>query len=401
MRAPRRTALRLVLAAQLGLLLAPRAAWADQVTFVITRLPEKTPPNQTFTLGANLGSWNPATPGFAFAPDAQGRPSLTLELRAGTNVEYKVTRGGWGTVEKNADGSEMKNRVLEVNGTATVELRVERWVDSPGAVAPPRSTVSGHVEVLQAVKSPELSNSRDVRVYLPPSYARGTQRYPVLYLHDGQNVFDEATAFVKQEWHADEAAEALAKTGRELIIVAVDNTGDRRSEYAPFRAPMNDYQARGDRYLAFLTTTLKPMIDAKYRTRPDPAHTGLAGSSLGGLITLYGVLANPGVFGFGAAFSPSLSSADFNLQRWAKGKPATKPVRLYLDMGDKEGDSSAWNQVLVESTEDLARQLSAQGYETRVQIAKGGHHNEDAWAPRLPPVLEWFLTERAPDAGQR
>jgi predicted alpha/beta superfamily hydrolase len=256
--------------------------------------------------------------------------------------------------------------------------------------------------VLHGVKSPELLNSRDVRVYLPPGYAKGAHRYPVLYMHDGQNVFDEATAFVKQEWHADEAAEALAKAGRELIIVAVDNTADRGSEYAPFRAPMNDYQARGDRYLAFLIKTLKPMIDAKYRTRPDPAHTGLAGSSLGGLITLYGVLAHPAVFGFGAAFSPSLSSADFNLLRWARAKPTAKPLRLYLDMGDKEDDSNAWNQVLVESTEDLGKLLTAQGHETRVVIAHGAHHNEDAWAPRLPPVLEWFLADQAaPDAGVR
>jgi hypothetical protein len=223
---------RLQRAALLAALLAPLGAAADSVTFVITRLPEKTPPGQKLTLGANLGGWKPDAPGFAFAPDAQGRPALTLDLRPGTNLEFKVTRGGWATVEKNADGSEMKNRVFEATGPATVELQVARWADEVGPVAPSKRTVSGHVEVLRGVKSPELGNSRDVRVYLPPSYAQGGRRYPVLYLHDGQNVFDEATAFVKQEWHADEAAEALALRGLGLIIVAVDNTADRGSEYA-------------------------------------------------------------------------------------------------------------------------------------------------------------------------
>lgn len=371
------------------------AAFADPVTFVVTSLPPKTPANAQLTLGANLGGWNPATKGFAFAPDPTGRPVLTLDLRPGTNVEFKVTRGDWGTVEKNADGSEMKNRVLEVTGRATIELQVARWADSPGVVAPRTSTVTGHVELLAQVKSPELGNSRDVHVYLPPSYAKGAQRYPVLYLHDGQNVFDEATAFVKQEWKADEAAEALSTRGLELIIVAIDNTKDRLAEYSPFKAPLNDYLARGVPYLTFVSKTLKPMIDAKYRTKPDAAHTGLAGSSMGGLITLYGVLALPDVFGFGAAFSPSLSVADFSLARWAKTLEG-QSTRVYLDLGDRENDSPAWNAVLVEETEDLAKLLERQGHPTHLVIAKGAHHTEDAWAARLPAVLEWFVTEPKP-----
>ena len=375
----------------LVLMLIGAAADAHEVTFVVTSAPATTPGDATLTLGSNLGGWNPAAPGFAFTRDEKGRFTLTLELREGTNVEYKVTRGGWNTVEKNADGTEMKNRVLDVKGPATVELQVARWIDTPGPVAEARHTVVGHVEILPGVKSPELGNARDVRVYLPPSYARGQRRYPVLYLHDGQNVFDEATAFVKQEWRADEAAEALARIGKELIIVGVDNTSDRGSEYAPFRAPMNDYTARGEQYVAFLVKTLKPMIDAKYRTLPDAAHTALAGSSLGGLITVYAALSQPGIFGFAAAFSPTVSSADFSLERWARTQPHATS-RLYLDMGDHEDDSAAWNQVLVEATEDLGKLLREQGHETRVVIAKGAHHNEDAWAPRLAPVMDWFLS---------
>jgi predicted alpha/beta superfamily hydrolase len=250
------------------------------------------------------------------------------------------------------------------------------------------------VETLHNVRSPELGNARDVLVYLPPSYARSDRRYPVLYMNDGQSVFDGATALLQEEWGADEAAEALAKKGKELIIVAVENNSARSAEYVPFRAPLNDYEARGEQYVTFLAKTLKPMIDAKYRTLTDRVHTGLAGSSLGGLITLYGALAHPDVFGFAAAFSPSLAVADFSLFDWSRAHPASPSLRVYLDMGDREGSSPARNQMHVELVEDMAKLLKDQGHQTRVVIAKGARHDVDAWAPRLPPVLEWFLTEK-------
>lgn len=378
----------------LATLLLATSAFAGQVTFAVTRVPKDTPPDATLTLGANINDWNPEAHGYAFTRDAKGRYTLTLDLRDGTSVEYKVTRGNWHTVEKNADGAEIRNRTYEVKGNATVDIQIARWIDSPGTVAPLKSTITGHVELLHNVKSPELGNARDVRVYLPPSYAKGNRRYPVLYMHDGQNVFDASTAFVQQEWRADETAEALSAKGRELIIVAVDNNSDRRFEYTPFKAPINDYQPRGDAYVSFLVKTLKPMIDAKYRTLPDREHTGLAGSSLGGLITLYGALAHPDVFGFAGGFSSVLSTADHSLFRWVEERPASKPLRIYLDQGDREDESPARNLWNVELAEDMAKLLREHGHDVRVVIAKGAHHNEDAWAPRLPAVLEWFLTEK-------
>jgi predicted alpha/beta superfamily hydrolase len=384
----------LALGALASLCLAASPALAAKVTFLVTRVPGETPAGDTLTLGSNVNGWDPAEPGYAFTRSTKGQYTLTLKLRPGTHVEYKLTRGGWPTVEKSADGTEKQNRVHEVKGDATVKLEVARWADSPGPVAETKSTATGTLETLHNVKSPELGNARDVIVYLPPDYKTGDKRYPVLYMHDAQNLFDAATAFVKQEWRADEAAEALARKGQGLIIVGIENNSERGAEYTPFPAPMNGYAPRGDAYDAFVVKTLKPMIDARFRTLPDREHTGVAGSSLGGLISLYMGLSHPDVFGFVGAFSPSFFVADFSLFRWVKARPAGAPLRVYLDTGDREHDSPAFNAVAVEGVEDLGEQLERQGHAVKVVIAKGARHNEDAWAPRLPAVLEWFVTGR-------
>lgn len=367
------------------------SALASKVTFVVTGTPKDTPPDATLTLGANINGWNPAAPGHAFRKGAGGRHTLTLELREGTSVEFKLTRGSWETVEKGADGSELRNRTLLVKGRSTVRLKVARWADGPGAPAPKVSTITGQVEKLEGVKSPELGNARDLLVYLPPGYAKGDRRYPVLYMHDAQNVFDASTAFVGQEWKADETAEALARRGLEVIIVAVSNNADRKSEYTPFPAPLNEYKPKGAEYVAFIVKTVKPMIDAKYRTRPEREHTGIAGSSLGGLISLYAAVAQPDVFGFAGVVSPALGVADFSAFEWVREHPAKEPLRVYLDMGDREAATPGRNLVMLEAVEDMAKLLREQGHQTKVVIDKGAHHNEDAWARRFPAALEWFL----------
>jgi len=393
---PRRCALAVL--ASLCLVAGP--AFAAQVTFLVSRVPSETPAGETLTMGANVNDWDPSEPGYAFTRTANGQYTLTLKLRPGTFMEYKLTRGGWPTVEKNADGSEKQNRVYEVKGDATVKLEVARWADSPGPIAEPKSTATGTLETLHNVKSPELGNARDVIVYLPPDYKTSNRRYPVLYMHDAQNLFDASTAFVKQEWRADEAAEALAKKGLELIIVGIENNSERMAEYTPFASPLNDYKPKGDAYDAFVVKTVKPMIDARFRTLPDREHTGIAGSSLGGLISLYTGLSHPDVFGFIGAFSPSFFVADYNLFRWLKSHPATAPLRIYLDTGDREHSSPGFSAATVEGLEDLGEQLQKQGHAVKVVIARGGRHNEDAWALRLPAVLEWFVSGKgAPKAA--
>jgi predicted alpha/beta superfamily hydrolase len=165
-------------------------------------------------------------------------------------------------------------------------------------------TVVGNLKLLTSLKSPQLENQRDILVYLPPSYESESRRYPVLYLHDGQNLFDAATSFAG-EWQVDETMEALSEEGLEAVVVGIPNAGAARlDEYSPFHEE-NYGGGLGDQYLAFITQAVKPLIDTDYRTLPGREHTGIMGSSMGGLISLYAFFRHPEVFGFAGALSPS------------------------------------------------------------------------------------------------
>ncbi len=165
-------------------------------------------------------------------------------------------------------------------------------------------TVQGTVLALPQLWSPHLQNARDILVYLPPSYETNPERrYPVLYMHDVQNLFDAHTSYAG-EWQVDETLEALSRAGLEAIVVGVFNAGEqRRIEYNPF--PSRFGPGKGEAYLRFLVETLKPLIDADFRTRPERPYTGLMGSSMGGLISLYGFFNFSDTFGLAGVMSPA------------------------------------------------------------------------------------------------
>src|SRR5205085_10525608 len=143
------------------------------------------------------------------------------------------------------------------------------------------------------------------------------------------------------EWRADETAQSMAARGRKVILVAIANVPDtetapgRLSEYSPFASPRHRALGLGDRYVAFLVDTVKPMIDARYRTRADRDHTAVIGSSKGAHISLYAALSHPDVFGFVGALSPSLRYADRALMKWMAAHPPARPVRVWLDTGPR------------------------------------------------------------------
>src|SRR5256886_4618891 len=161
----------------------------------------------------------------------------------------------------------------------------------------------GRLVVLASAPSPELDNRRDLYIYVPAAPARGDSRYPVIYMQDGQNLFDPALSFAGT-WGVDEALSWASRRGLDAIVVGIPNMGDARiAEYDPF-------MGTGDRYLDFVTHTVKPIVDAQFPTLPDRRHTGIAGSSMGGLISLYAFFRYSESFGFAAALSPSLWFAD-------------------------------------------------------------------------------------------
>lgn len=256
-------------------------------------------------------------------------------------------------------------------------------------------TVEGAVRIARDIFSPQLSNSRDVLIYLPPSYHDSDRRYPVIYMHDGQNLFDANTSF-SGEWNVDETMQQLATEGIEAIVVGIANVGEERiNEYNPFATPRFKH-ARGDVYIRFLIDTLKPMIDTDFRTKPDAPNTGVIGSSMGGLISLYAWLSYPWTFGLGGAMSPSLWVARQAMTDLVRRAPFNEG-RLYLDVGLRElpRKYNRFGNSVAEAVWMLRDQLQERGYTGTRRLKyvedRGGEHNEAAWARRLPEAIRFLL----------
>ncbi len=240
--------------------------------------------------------------------------------------------------------------------------------------------------MLRAVRSPQRGTVRDIDVYLPASYARGRRRYPVVYMQDGQNLSDPHRAFAGT-WELDRAIATLASRGIETIVVGVPNMGEARArEYTPFvDAKMGG--GDGDAYLAYLERTVKPMVDRRFRTQPDRDTTGIFGSSLGGLISLYAFFRAPETFGLAGAMSPSIWYANRALLPYVEhaGTPAG---RLYVDTGTDEGPNT------LRDARALSEILAKKGYSDdclHFVEDHGGRHSEADWARRLTPALAFLL----------
>jgi predicted alpha/beta superfamily hydrolase len=263
---------------------------------------------------------------------------------------------------------------------------VTDWRDYP-AEEPDLREVAGRLKVLHDVESPKLGNRRDILVLLPASHGTGRQHYPVVYMHDGQNLFDTATSFA-HPWHVSRTTAALAREGVEAIIVGIPNAGPNRiEEYSPF-ADSRIGGGRGDAYVDFLVDTIKPEVDRRFRTEPARASTFIAGSSMGGVISLWAFFTRSEVFGGMAAMSPALWFAQRSIFRRLDRMPSP-PGRLYVDGGTAEGpmllsDVARLRDLLVEKGYRLGRDL-------RFVIDRGGAHDEPSWGRRLPAALRFLL----------
>ena len=257
---------------------------------------------------------------------------------------------------------------------------------------------------LHELRSQLFGNTRLVRVWLPSGYeASGARRYPVFYLNDGQNLFDPAIAFAGIHWQAGETATRLIaeKKIRPLIIVGIDNTGKNRlREYIPYKSrDPKLLRPQGRCYPEFLQREVMPLIEANYRIAKGPENTGLGGSSLGGLITLYTQLAAPGIFGQLLIESPSLFVADGKILDECR-RFREWPERVYVGMGTREVGNPEMDARIVASARQLADILRAAGLDDkrlRLRIDEGATHSESAWAARFPEALAFlFANENAP-----
>lgn len=244
----------------------------------------------------------------------------------------------------------------------------------------------------QDFQSQILPGPRPLVVYVPPDYESATsRRYPALYLHDGQNVFERNTAFGGVEWQVDETAQALISAGEiePLIVVGIYNAGEERiNEYTP-TADATRGGGKAALHGRMLLEEIKPFIDAHYRTLQGPANTGLGGSSLGGLVTLYLGIQYPQIFGKLAVLSPSVWWDNrVILKMIATANPRPRP-KIWLDMGTSEGGMS------LEDVEALRDVLQAKGWSEHEDLYfgefRGAKHNEAAWAKRVDPFLRYLF----------
>jgi predicted alpha/beta superfamily hydrolase len=372
----------------LQLALAGHAPSPNAEVTVTTERPLAEPEQLYFA--SSLNDWSPGDDGFRLSRvDAR---TWRIALRLEGAVEYKITRGSWSTVEVREDGRDTDNRSLRPgDGTS---ITIPMWADE--REARPMNVV-GELRVHDDVYSPQLENRRTIWVWLPPDYEDDEdRRYPVLYMHDGQNLFDASLSFAG-EWAVDETATQLIRAGEiePIIVVGIANHGaDRLAEYLPIpvRRPempdrLRDIEPRGERYLDFLVDTVMPMINENYRTLTGPEHTAVAGSSMGGLISLHAGLTRADHFSRIGAMSPSLFPYDPDDFVEFREAEKTAPF-LWFDCGTRE--SGVFGMRYVREMQTAAAVLNARFERFRFVIDEGAAHNEPAWRERLPEMLRFF-----------
>lgn len=351
---------------------ATTASPVRAVTFEITTMAPLPVGEQVFIAGnvEGLGRWHPAGMPLTRVHDLLW--TATVILPADEIIEYKITRGSWDAEESRIDRRIPKNYRIESSHDDIVKHRVHHWKDH----RVPQPDIEGDYRIHADIPSRHLRYARNVIVWLPPSYEKEKdRRYPVLYMQDGEQVFDPNTSTWNQDWEVDEWCSKLIEENRlqEIIVVGVYSSPDRFLEYNPAGA--------GHAYEKFLLEELKPFIDQEYRTVADRNHTAIAGSSLGATMAFYMAWNHPETF-FGAA---CLSSAftfkdDPFLCDQVKNTGQAPDIRLYLYCG--KGDDL--EQRLARDLHTMADLLRAKGFDDgrNLKVVEDPHgpHNEAAWA---------------------
>lgn len=338
------------------------------------------------------GFWNP---GF-YAMDGDMPRSARLKVAEGDRVEFKFTLGSWETEALSDEGTVPKNYVVTVgDADMTFEVDIHSFHDgtknTDGQSQPGETEVLGELIFKRDVPSEHLGRPRDVAIWTPPGYEDSNERYPVLYMHDGQNLFVPSMSFTGVDWGVDESIVRLVEAGEipPMIVVGPFNSGATRlQEYAP--------EQDAALYAKFLIEELKPMIDAEYRTLPDRAHTAVMGSSMGGIVSLYLAYYHPDVFGMAGCLSTTVRPPDRLLytKAWRRDSPLHK-VRLWVDY-DAPRPTDEKGGYRWQSDEFLQQWDWFQG---KNFVIKGiaGEHNEAAWRARLDEVMLFLFGPMMPE----
>jgi predicted alpha/beta superfamily hydrolase len=337
-------------------------------------------------IAGSFNNWNPHDPNYKLKPLGTTRRGIVLKDLPSSKFEFKFTRGAWEKVETTAKGEDIPNHEVNIATDLSIDYDIAGWKDDfPDKPKP--NTALPQVSILDtAFFMPQLNAKRRIWVYLPKSYAATKSSYPVIYMNDGQNLFNEQTASFG-EWGIDEALDTLGKKyNREVIVIGIDHGGDKRLlEYNP-----HDHskfgQGEGDKYVDFLVKTLKPFVDQKFRTKKDVNSTFIAGSSMGGLISMYAVIKYPDVFGGAGIFSPAFWTSpqiydDVAKATWTNNKP-----KFFFYAGGKEGDD------MIPDMEKMINLVSQKGrYEIRRSVSPLNKHNEKAWREEFPLFFDFLF----------
>ena len=369
-------------------LLLNAALLSAQVTFRVVSLPSNTPANASLFIAGSFNGWDENSPSHQLNTFINGDPSITLPLNG--QITCKFTRGSWTAVEGNANGGFLPDRQYTVAPLDTIEVSILSWEDlggnSSGGTALPSVSV-----LSESFFMPQLNRNRRIWICLPTDYAtQPTKRYRTVYMHDGQNLFNNALAFAG-EWGIDEAMRDLQLNGDPgAIVIGIENGGATRiAEYTPWSNPQYG-GGDGEAYTDFIRNTLKPYIDANYRTKPEAAHTAIAGSSLGGLISLYAAAKYPETFGKAGVFSPAFWINRDSLQQWLSSQNLPASLRVYFVAGTTESGS------MMNDINQVRNTLAASGVANtnlRVLGEADGAHSEWFWRREFPDAYLWLFAE--------
>lgn len=329
-----------------------------------------------------LGNWNPAR--IPMKKENDTTWFKKIYFFKGDTIRFKFTRGSWASEEITLDGSVPENYLRVIKEEENLTFNVARWRDEKNLTG---GKITGKI-ITHRSFSYEGLQSRDVLVWLPPDYNNENEnRYPVIYMHDGQNLFDVVTASFGVEWNADETSDSLIRNNfaEPYIIVAIYNTPNRADEYSQ--------HAKGDLYREFLTKKLKPFIDKTYKTLPDAQHTFTFGSSAGATVAFLLAWNNPEVFGTAFCFSPAFLYEKYNINLIKLVKDYNgekKNLKFYFYNGGDGLDSQ-----LQYGLEDMIKNLKFKGYADNkdyfVFIDGNGKHHESTWSQNFWRPIKIFF----------
>jgi len=366
-------------------------------------IPNCTPKIDSIFLTSSRDNWSGGSIDCAEAVQSlDGYHYITLSGIPGECISFKLTRGSWNSVETKKSGQPIANRTYMFSeASQNFDLIVENWKDCGPLFL--EHTKSGQVHEIESFQSHHFEQGFKIQIYLPQGYDCGNEKYPVLYMQDGQNLFDSQTSTLNIEWQVDETLERLiaSKETQGAIVVGIFSSGfERESIYVPWlwEDDGKEIIGLGDKYLDFLTTELKPYIDKTYRTLIDKEFTGIAGSSLGGLIAFYGGIKHQNIFGVIGAFSPSFwvnhENSDRNIFTYLESTKIHGNNKIYIDVGIHETPAEDWgDNIMVSNVLRMRDILSTLMNENNLKVVVDslGFHTEDSWCKRFPDAYLWMF----------